>query len=101
MSPYVRATTRNSRTISIQDALRLFFKPTRTGDPRTDFYSVYQKEATEYDTNFVKRYEENLDITLIFVSPITAKMVSLIYPATRLAYSLAYAQHLSSVYSRS
>ena len=63
----------NSQRISIQDALRIFFQPTRTGDLRTDFYSVYQKEATEYDTNFVKRYEENLSITLIFVSPVPAK----------------------------
>ena len=47
----------NSRRISIQDALRLFFQPTRTGDLRTDFYSAYQKEATEYDTYFVKRYD--------------------------------------------
>ena len=34
---------------------------------------MYQKEVTEYDTNFVKRYEENLNITLIFVSPTPAK----------------------------
>lgn len=49
--------------------MRLFFQPTKTGDLRTDFYSAYQKEAAEYDTNFVKQYDEDLNTTLIFVSP--------------------------------
>lgn len=66
----VRVTANHSsRSISIQDALRLFFQPTKTGDLRTDFYSAYQKEAAEYDTNFVKQYDEDLNTTLIFVSP--------------------------------
>lgn len=54
---------------SIQDALSLFFKPTRTGDPRADFYSAYQREATEYDEQFVKQCDAYLDTSLIFVSP--------------------------------
>ena len=58
-----------SQIISIQDALRLFFQPTKTGDTRSDFYSAYQKEAAEYDTHFVKQYDEDLNTTLIFVSP--------------------------------
>jgi len=61
---------------------------------------VYQKEATEYDANFVKRYEENLNITLIFVSPIPAAMAPLIYSATRLVCFPEYVRHLSSVYSK-
>jgi hypothetical protein len=65
----VRSTVHHSsRRISIQDALRLFFQPTKTGDSRTDFYSAYQKEATEYDAHFVKQYDEDLNTTLIFVS---------------------------------
>jgi len=69
VTPYVWATTNyNSRRISIQDALRLFFQPTKTGDLRTDFYSAYQKEAAEYDAHFVKQYDEDLNTTLIFVS---------------------------------
>lgn len=60
-----------SRQPSIQDALRPFFQPTRTGDPRTDFYSAYRKEATEYDGHFVKQYDEYLNTSLIFVSPLS------------------------------
>ena len=36
---------------------------------RADFYSAYQKESAEYDTRLVKQYDEDLDTTLIFVSP--------------------------------
>jgi len=69
VSSYVWAADgHNSRRISIQDALRLFFQPTKTGDLRTDFYSAYQKEAAEYDAHFVKQCDEDLNTTLIFVS---------------------------------
>ena len=58
----------SSRRASVQDALRLFFQPTKTGDLWADFYSAYQKEAAEYDAHFVKQYDEDLNTTLIFVS---------------------------------
>jgi len=41
--------------------------PTRE-DHRTRFYQVYRSEADEYDREFVKRYEEDLNTTLVFVS---------------------------------
>ena len=52
---------------SLQDALRTFFQPIKTDDPRVDFYTMYKREATEYDTYYVKKYDEDLNITLIFV----------------------------------
>jgi len=52
---------------SIQDALRTFLQPIKTDDPRVDFYTMYKKETTEYDINYVKKYEEDLNTTLIFV----------------------------------
>ena len=52
---------------SFQDALRAFFQPIKNDDPRLDFYTVYQREATEYDADYVKKYDEDLNITLIFV----------------------------------
>ena len=52
---------------SLQDALRTFFQPIKTDDPRVDFYTMYKKEATEYDTDYVKKYDEDLNTTLIFV----------------------------------
>ena len=29
---------------------------------------MYKREATEYDTDYVKKYDEDLNTTLIFVS---------------------------------
>ena len=52
---------------SIQDALRTFLQPIKTEDPRLDFYTMYKGEATEYDTDYVKKYDEDLNTTLIFV----------------------------------
>ena len=53
---------------SFQDALRTFFQPIKNDDARLDFYAMYKKEATEYDTEYVKKYDEDLNTTLIFVS---------------------------------
>ena len=52
---------------SLQDALRTFFQPIKTDDPRLDFYTMYKREATEYDTDYVKKYDGDLNTTLIFV----------------------------------
>ena len=38
------------------------------GDHRTRFYEHYHKEAEEYDREFMKKYDEDLNTTLIFVS---------------------------------
>ena len=37
-------------------------------DPRGQFYEVYRKEAEDYDKEFMKKYDEDLNTTLIFVS---------------------------------
>ena len=37
-------------------------------DRRARFYENYRKVADEYDKEFLKKYEEDLDTTLIFVS---------------------------------
>lgn len=36
-------------------------------DARLDFCAVYEREVAEYDTDYVKKYDEDLNITLIFV----------------------------------
>ena len=36
-------------------------------DLRAQFYELYRKEAEEYDKEFMKRYDEDLNTTLIFV----------------------------------
>lgn len=63
LTPVVRPLNR----CSLQDALRTFFQPIKKGDARLDFYTMYKKEATEYDTDFVKKYDDDLNTTLIFV----------------------------------
>ena len=39
------------------------------GSLRSRFYEDYRKVAEEYDKEFMKRYDEDLSTTLIFVSP--------------------------------
>jgi len=34
---------------------------------RTKFYEIYRREAEDYDREFIKRYDEDLNTTLIFV----------------------------------
>ena len=52
---------------SFHDALKAFFPPIKNEDPRLNFYTIYNREATDYDTDYVKKYEEDLNITLLFV----------------------------------
>jgi hypothetical protein len=65
---------------SIQDALGMFMQPLKSEDPRLDFYSMYKREAIEYDNNYVRKYDEDLNITLIFVY--LSRDTGSIYPLT-------------------
>ena len=56
---------------SIQEALRevlqIYFQPLKNDDPQLDFYTMYKRETTEYDIEHMKKYNEDLNSTLIFV----------------------------------
>ena len=54
---------------SIQEALRMFFQPIKNEDPQLDFYTMYKRETVEYDTEHMRNHNEDLNTTLIFVSP--------------------------------
>ena len=41
--------------------------PPNQADLRAEFYRHYRKEAEEYDKEFMKKYDEDLNTTLIFV----------------------------------
>ena len=41
--------------------------PPKEEDYRTKFYELYRHESEEYDREFIKRYDEDLNTTLIFV----------------------------------
>jgi len=95
--PRLSATQRNS----IQDALRAFLPPIKNDDTRLDFYTVYKKEATEYDVDYVKKYDEDLNTTLIFVRRLPLALTVLFTRPRRPACSPRSAQHLSSMSNRS
>ena len=86
---------------SFRDALRTFFQPAKTDDPRLDFYTVYKREANEYDADYVKKYDEDLNTTLIFVRhPSCALTNNLTWPCRR-AFSLPSARLSPSTYIQS
>ena len=39
-----------------------------TNNPRNEFYDKFKREADEHDRDFIKKYDEDLNTTLIFVS---------------------------------
>ena len=45
----------------------MYFQPIKNEDPRLDFYTMYKREATEYDTESMRKHNEDLNTTLIFV----------------------------------
>ena len=85
---------------SFRDALRSFFPPIRNEDPRLDFYTIYKREVTQYDAEYVKKYDDDLNTTLIFVRPLPFVFSTfLTFPRSRVC-SLLSVQHLSSPSSR-
>ena len=85
---------------SIQDALRAFLPPIKNDDARLDFYAVYKKEATEYDTDYVKKYDEDLNTTLIFVCRASFNPASYLTRSHRRVCSLPSVPPLSSIFTR-
>ena len=65
----VRANKLNPDSIrdSIQEALRMYLQPIKNDDPQLDFYTMYKRETTEYDAEYMQKYDEDLNTTLIFV----------------------------------
>jgi hypothetical protein len=82
---------------SLQDALRTFFQPIKADDARVDFYTMYKREATEYDTDYVKKYDEDLNTTLIFVRCLLFALVKYLTLSCRQVYSQLSARPLSSM----
>ena len=39
----------------------------KNDDPQLDFYTMYKRETVEYDTEYMQKYNEDLNTTLIFV----------------------------------
>jgi len=45
----------------------MHFQPIKNEDPQVGFYIMYKREAMEYDTEYMKKYNDDLNTTLIFV----------------------------------
>jgi hypothetical protein len=45
----------------------MYFQPIKNDDPKLDFYTMYKRETTEYDTEYMAKHNEDLNTTLIFV----------------------------------
>lgn len=45
----------------------MYLQPIKNEDPHLDFFTMYKRETTEYDTEYMKKYDEDLNTTLIFV----------------------------------
>jgi len=57
-----------SRPTSLHSALKEFLEPLRTNDPRTDFFAAYRRESEEFDRDYARKYDDDLNTSLIFVS---------------------------------
>jgi len=54
---------------ALHDALKSVLESTGPGiNPRMEFYSKFQRKMEEHDRDFERRYDEDLNTTLIFVS---------------------------------
>ena len=43
-------------------------------DPRTNFYNKFKEEVAEHDDELQEKHDEDLNTTLIFVSPSTLRI---------------------------
>ena len=62
-----------SQTKTIEEALRDALKSVVDSsglgsNPRVEFYNKFQREMEDHDRDFEKKYDEDLNTTLIFVS---------------------------------
>ena len=51
---------------SIKEPLLMYLQPIKNDDPQLDFYTRYKRETVDHDTEYVQKYNEDLNTTLIF-----------------------------------
>ena len=68
--------TSDSIQDSMQEALRMYFIPIKNDDPKLDFYTMYKRETTEYDIEYMQKYNEDLNTTLIFVRSCVSPIIT-------------------------
>lgn len=84
------------REFSLRAALKEFFQPLRTNDTRADFFAIYRRESEEFDRDYARKYDEDLNTSLIFVSYhhllLAPSAFLLISEMHRLVYSQQFVQ---------
>ena len=70
----IRLLTTADIQISLHSVLKEFAEPLRTNNSRTDFFAVYRRESAEFDRDYAKKYDEDLNTSLIFVSCIISTL---------------------------
>ena len=64
-------------TIALQKFFTVKTTEKKGSNPRAEFYAKYKQEAEHADKDFQKKYEEDLNTTLIFVcSPFHSSLLS-------------------------
>jgi hypothetical protein len=53
---------------ALRGALKSVLGKVGGSDPRTSFYNKFKEEVAEHDEDLLKRHDEDLNTTLIFVS---------------------------------
>ena len=74
----------------------MYFQPIKNDDPQLDFYTMYKRETTEHDTEYMNKYNEDLNTTLIFVSVCVLRVGGGVDRVSRLVCSQQSAPPLSS-----
>ena len=65
----------------------MYFQPIKNDDPQLDFYTMYKRETVEFDTEYMQKYNEDLNTTLIFVCSSLPLIVMRADHNPRLVYS--------------
>ena len=45
----------------------MYFQPIKHNDPQLDFYTIYEWKTLGYDTEYMQKYNGDLNTTLVFV----------------------------------
>lgn len=65
----------------IQEAVRMHLQPIKNDNPQLDPYTMNKRETVEYDTEYMTKYNEDLNTTFILVgsafrvSPLSADYI--------------------------
>ena len=47
----------------------MYLQPIKSDDPQLNFYTMYKRETVQYDTEYMQKYNEDPNTSLIFVRP--------------------------------